>query len=49
MSFDSNTTDYKIIRECLEVRKVNNIIIKMKEFLIFNHQQLEKIKKIIET
>jgi hypothetical protein len=49
MSFDSNTTDYEIIRERLETRKVNDIVIKMKELLIFNHQQLKKTKKIIET
>jgi len=49
MSFNSDTTDYEITYECLEVRKVNDIIIKMKELLIFNHQQLKKIKKIIES
>jgi len=49
MSFNSNTTDYKIIYERLEARKVNDIIIKMKELLIFDHQQLKEIKKFIET
>jgi len=49
MSFNSNTIDYKIIYEHFEARKINDIIIKMKELFIFNHQQLEKIKKIIET
>jgi len=49
MSFNLNTTDYKITCEHLEARKVDDIIIKMKEFLIFNHQQLKKIKKIIES
>jgi hypothetical protein len=49
MSFDSDTTDYEIIRERLEARKVNDIVIKMKELFIFNHQQLKKTKKIIKT
>jgi hypothetical protein len=49
MSFNSDTTDYKITHECLEVRKVNDIVIKMKELFIFNCQQLKKTKKIIET
>jgi len=49
MNFNSDTTDYKTIHERLKVRKVNDIIIKMKELLIFNHQQLEKIKKIIKS
>jgi hypothetical protein len=49
MSFDSDTTDYKMIRKCLEAKKVNDIIIKMKELFIFNHQQLKKMKQIIEA
>ncbi len=49
MSFNSNTTDYKIIHERLEVKKVNDIIIQMKELLIFNRQQLKKTKQIIEA
>jgi hypothetical protein len=49
MSFNSNTIDYEIIHERLKARKINDIIIKMKEFLIFNHQQLKEIKKFIET
>ena len=49
MSFNSDTTDYETIHECLEVRKANNIIIWIKELLIFNHQQLKKTKQIIET
>jgi len=48
MSFNSNTTNYEITCECFEARKVNDIVNKMKEFFIFNHQQLKKIKKIIE-
>jgi len=48
MNFDSDTTDYKITCERLEARKVNDIIIKMKELLIFHHQQLEKTKKFSE-
>ncbi len=49
MSFDSDTNDYKITHERLEARKVNDIVIQMKEFLIFNHQQLKKTKQIIEA
>ncbi len=49
MNFNSDMTDYEIIHECLEARKVNDIIIWMKELLIFNHQQLEKMKQIIEA
>ncbi len=49
MNFDSDTTDYKTIHERLEARKVNNIIIQMKELLIFDHQQLKKTKQIIKV
>jgi len=49
MSFDSDTTDYKTIRERLEARKADDIVIQMKELLIFNHQQLKKTKQIIEA
>ncbi len=49
MSFNSDTIDYKIIHECLESRKANDIIIWMKELLIFDHQQLKKMKQIIEA
>ena len=49
MSFNSDTTDYKIIHKCLEARKANDIIIWMKELLIFDHQQLKKMKQIIEA
>jgi len=49
MSFDSDTTNYETIRERLEARKVDDIVIQMKELLIFNHQQLKKIKQIIEA
>jgi len=49
MSFNSNTTDYETIHECLEARKANDIAIQMKELLIFNHQQLKKMKQIIEA
>jgi len=49
MSFNSNTTDYKITYKRFEVRKVNNIIIQIKELLIFDHQQLKKMKQIIEA
>ena len=49
MSFNSDTTDYKMTHERLEVRKIDDIIIQMKELLNFNHQQLKKTKKIIEA
>jgi hypothetical protein len=41
--------DYEITHERLETRKVDDIVIKMKELLIFDCQQLKKTKKIIET
>jgi len=49
MSFDSDTTDYETTRQRLEARKVDDIIIQMKELLIFNRQQLKKMKQIIEA
>jgi len=49
MSFDLNTIDYEIIHEHFEARKVNNIIVKIKELFIFNHQSLKEIKKFIKT
>ncbi len=49
MSFNSDTTDYETTHEHLEVRKANDIIIWMKELLIFDHQQLKKMKQIIEA
>ncbi len=49
MSFNSDTTDYKTIRERLEARKANDIVIWMKELLIFDCQQLKKTKQIIEA
>ena len=49
ISFDLDTTDYKTTCEHLKARKVNDIIIWMKELLIFNHQQLKKTKQIIEA
>jgi len=49
ISFDSNMTDYKIIRERLEARKANDIAIQMKELLIFDRQQLKNTKQIIEA
>ncbi len=36
MSFDLNTTDYETTRARIKARKVNDIAVKMKEFLIFN-------------
>ncbi len=49
MSFNSDTTDYKIICERLKARKADDIIIQMKELLSFDHQQLKKTKLIIEA
>ncbi len=49
MSFNSDTTDYKIIHEWLKTRKADDIIIQIKKLLSFNHQQLKKTKLIIEA
>jgi len=49
MNFDSDTIDYETTCEHLEARKVNDIVIQMKELLIFDHQQLKKMKQIIEA
>ncbi len=49
MSFDSDTTDYETTRQRIETRKINDIVIQMSELLIFNRQQLKKIKQITEA
>ncbi len=49
MSFNSDTTDYKTIYQRIEARKIDDIVIQMSELLIFNHQQLKKIKQITEA
>ncbi len=49
MSFNLNTTNYKIIRARIKARKINDIVIKMKELLIFDRKQLEKIKISIKV
>ncbi len=49
MSFNLNTTDYKMIHQHIETRKIDDIVIQMSELLIFDHQQLKKIKQIIEA
>ncbi len=49
MSFDSDTTDYKMIHQRIETRKIDDIVTQMSELLIFDHQQLKKIKQIIEA
>ncbi len=49
MSFDSDTTDYKTTRQRIETRKIDDIVIWMSELLIFDHQQLKKIKQITEA
>jgi len=35
--------------QCIEARKIDDIITQMSELLIFNCQQLKKIKQIIEA
>ena len=49
MSFNSDTTNYEMTCKQLEARKANDIIIWMKELLIFDHQQLKKMKLITEV
>ncbi len=49
MSFNSDTTDYKMIRQRIETRKIDDIVTWMSELLIFDHQQLKKIKQITEA
>jgi len=49
MSFDSDTTDYETTHEQLEARKADDIVIRMKELLNFDRQQLKKTKLIIEV
>ncbi len=49
MSFNSDTTDYETTRERLKARKADDIVIQMKELLIFDRQQLEKTKQIIKA
>ncbi len=49
MSFDSDTTDYETTHQRIETRKIDDIVTWMSELLIFDHQQLKKIKQIIEA
>ncbi len=49
MSFNSDTTNYEMTRQHIETRKINDIVIWMSKLLIFNHQQLKKIKQITEA
>ncbi len=49
MSFDSDTTDYEMIRQRIETRKIDDIVIRMSELFIFDRQQLKKIKQITEA
>ncbi len=37
ISFNLNTTNYEITRTRIKARKINDIIVKMKKLLIFNH------------
>ncbi len=36
MSFDSDTNNYEITRARIKAKKINDIIVKMKELLIFD-------------
>jgi len=49
MSFNSDTTDYETTCERLEARKADDIVIRMKELLSFDRQQLKKTKLIIKV
>ncbi len=49
MSFNSDTTDYEMTRQRIKARKIDDIVTWMSELLIFNHQQLKKIKQITEA
>ena len=49
ISFDSDTIDYEMTCQHIEARKIDDIITQMSELLIFNCQQLKKIKQIIEA
>ncbi len=49
ISFNLNTINYKTTYKRLEARKADNIALWMKELFIFNHQQLKKMKQIIEA
>ncbi len=49
MSFDSDTIDYETTHERLEARKADDIVIRRKELLNFDRQQLKKTKLIIEV
>ncbi len=49
MSFNSDKINYEITRTRIKARKINDIIIRMKELLIFNREQLKKIKISIKA
>ncbi len=49
MSFNSDTTDYKMTHQRIKARKIDDIVIWMSELLTFNRQQLKKIKQITEA
>ena len=38
MSFNSDTINYETTRARIKARKINNITVKMKEFLIFDRE-----------
>ena len=37
MSFNSDTTNYEITRARIKVKKIDDITVKIKELLVFNH------------
>ncbi len=49
MSFDSDTINYETTRARIKSRKIDDIVAKMKELLIFNREQLEKTKVNIKA
>ena len=49
MNFNLNTTSYESTRERLKARKIDEIVTRMKELLVFNRYQLKKTKKLIEN
>ncbi len=49
MSFDLNTTNYEITRTRIKAKKIDDITVKRKKLLIFNREQLEKIKISIKA
>ncbi len=49
MSFNSDTIDYKMTRQRIEARKIDDIVIWMSELLIFDHQQLKNVRDLFRV